>query len=234
LALAIITEKYSDGKSKTLRTTAPLSSELRRQADQLDSRVHTQIQHLETELVAAGLLDVPIPATGSVKARGGVPLWHRVGRELVRIAKEAGVRSVRERRWLWEAIDNLYASERLKRASRGKTRMHFEYCFRLAQYPLELASKMNWSEWVYFFDSLTVREEPRADKWLKTRLEAESALDRRTFRRFTENLNRRIRKMDTSILSTRELFDLYDATWQSTAKELAVASPLKGQKVHQP
>jgi hypothetical protein len=222
VALAIITEKYSDGKSRTVRTTAPLSSELREQADRLDSRLRKQIEHLETNLIAGGLLDAHIPATGSIKPRGSVTLWHAVGRELVRIAKEAHVGSARERRWLWEAIDNLYASERLKRASRGKTRMHFEYCFRLAQFPLELASKMNWSEWVYFFDSLTVREEPRADKWLRGRLQAESTLDRRTFRRFTENLNRRIRKMDTSILSTRELFDIYDTIWESTSKELAV------------
>lgn len=222
--LAIITEKYGDGRSKAVRTTAPLSPALRKQAERLDSHLHKKMQQLESRLIAADLLDETIPPAGAPKSKGSVALWHAVGAELVRLAKEAGIKGTRERRWLWEAIDNLHATERLRRAGRGRTRLHFEYCYRLAQFPGRIAGKMYWSEWVYFFDSLTVREEPRADDWLHGKLQSETNVDRKVFRRFTENLNRQIRKMDTSVLSRDELFALYGAAWTTTGKELKAAS----------
>ena len=77
-------------------------------------------------------MDAAIPPAGSVKPRGSVDLWHRVGRELDAIAKKYDVKGLRERRWLWDAISNLHATERIKRVNRGRTRQHFEYCYRLA------------------------------------------------------------------------------------------------------
>jgi hypothetical protein len=223
--LAVITEKYGDGRSKTIRATGPMSADLRTQAERLDSRLHREVRQLEARLADEGLLGEAGGQADAAKSKGSAALWYEVGVELGRLAMEASVKGVRERRWIWEAIENLHATDRIKRASRGRTRTHFEYCYRLAQFPREIAVSMNWSEWVYFFDSLTVREEPRADEWLRDRIWSARVLDRRSFRRFTENLNRRIRKMDTSVLSKQELFELYDQLWKSTVRDLQSNPP---------
>ena len=221
MSFTIITEKYADGRAKTIRSTVPLSSELSRQAERLDAKLKKTIQALEAKLVNEGLLAQDIPRAGTPKSRGSVALWYAVGKELEHIVRDERIQGLRERRWLWEAVENLHATERLKRASRGRTRMHFEYCFRLAQFPADVADKMNWSEWVYFFDYLTVREEPRADQWLRRKIQRDTMPERATFRRFTENLNRRIRRMDTSVLSERELAAIYDQVWENTSHDLS-------------
>jgi hypothetical protein len=220
MEIAIITEKYGDGRAKTIRSTIPLSTELRKQAERLDSKLQRRMQELEAKLIGEGLLGQDIPRAGSPKSRGSVDLWYSVGKQLSGIVKEERIKGPRERRWVWEAIENLHATERVKRASRGRTRMHFEYCYRLGQFPVEVAKKMHWSEWVYFFDSLTVREEPRADKWLRIKIQQDAAVDRIMFRRFTENLNKRIRRMDTSVLSEKELAHVYDQVWSATKTDL--------------
>src|SRR5690242_15456412 len=97
---------------------------------------------------------------------GDVELWYALGAAKGTICNKVGIEGARERRWLWEAIQNLHASARINRIQRRRARNYFEYCFRLAKFPKAITTKLNWGEWVYFFDSLTVREEPRADRWL--------------------------------------------------------------------
>ncbi len=220
--LSIITEKFGDGRAKTLLSTIPLTTELSRQAERLDSKLHKKMEAVEAKLIGEGLLDQEVPRAGTPKSRGSVELWHAFGKQLSGLVQEEHIKGPRERRWLWESLENLHTTERVKRASRGRTRMHFEYCYRLAQFPPEVAKKMNWSEWVYFFDSLTVREEPRADRWLRRKIQDVTSVDRKMFRRFTETLNQRIRRMDTSVLSEREVSTLYDEIWCSTKSELPV------------
>lgn len=225
---AIITEKHPEGAARTLRSTVhPPPPELQKRAAALDSFLSRRIKEIEAGLAKAGLLDEGAARRGSDKPKGNVSLWHALGRELNRICREWHVAGRRERRWLWEAIENIHATERIKRARRGRTRLHFEYCYRLAQFPLETAARLNWSEWVYFFDSPTVREEQRADEWLRRTVAAAPHIDRRLFRRLTENLNRRIRGMDTSVLSKKELFALYAAVWKATTREIGRAARAK-------
>ena len=135
-----------------------------------------------------------------------------------------GIVGTRERRWLWEALQNLHASRRISRAVRGRTRNHFEYCYRLAQFSSGFASQIKWSEWVYFFDSRTVREENRIDEWLQRLTQKGDKITRQLFRRFSELLNDRIRKLDTSVLNKTELFAIYDAAWVAAKRELSSKS----------
>jgi hypothetical protein len=218
--LAVITERHPNGSVKTmLSSVQPPTPQMQHAADELDAYLHKRISSLEKRLAAAGLLQ----ASGQGRtARGGVKLWYSVGMALDRIVEARDIQGARYRRWLWEAITNLHATDGIKRAERGRTRMHFEYCYRLAKFPEAVAERMNWGEWVYFFDSLTVRGEARADEWLRRTIASQPEIDRRTFRRFSEALNRVVRNKDTSVLSDSELSDLYQAVWESTK---AVALP---------
>ncbi len=221
MSFAIITEKYSGGGVKTLRSSAvPLTPKLNERAKALDRYLSKRIPAIEKELVDTNLLDARIAKPDEFRSQGNVRLWHTLGGNLRAICAEFGIQGLRERRWLWEAIEKLYATDRIRRAGRGRTRSHFEYCYRLSQFPLEFAERVNWSEWVYFFDSRTVREEPRVDEWLMSLVGKGEKTDRQTFRRFTERLNRRVRNLDTSELTKPELFEIYEKTWQETKTEL--------------
>jgi hypothetical protein len=220
MGFAIITEKYPGGNIKTLRSDPfPPTPELADSARTIDSYLARRIPEIEKELINAKLLDEKIPHPGQRKHGGSVLLWHTLGQKMKSICEEYGITGRRDRRWLWEAVTNIHASERIKRARRGRARGHFEYCYRVSQFPIEFAKQINWSEWVYFFDSRTVRDERRADEWLMTLVHNGEHINRRTFRRFTQNLNRRIENLDTSVLTTNELFGIYSSIWQKTKIE---------------
>lgn len=217
MAFAIIVNKNPNGTPRTIRSSSvPLTQALRKKAESLDTYLAREIPAIEGRLARTGLIPKRIPKRGDAKSRADVKVWHAVGAALDRICKQRNVSGVRQRRWVWEAIANIHATDRILRASRGPARNHLEYCFRLGQFPRELAVQLRWAEWVYFFDSLTVRQERRADKWLLLLLQREQELDRKLFRRFSENLNKKLRKKDTSVLTDSELFKIYDSTWVAT------------------
>jgi hypothetical protein len=216
MELAIITERNPrDNSVRTMRSTVqPPTAAMAERAEELDRFLRSRMDRLQRTLTRKGLVEGP-------RSKGSVELWYAVGRSLDEIVQSQGIKGVRYRRWLWDALDNIPNGDTLKRARRGKTRLHLEYCYRLAQFPGSLAKKMNWSEWVYFFDSPTVREEPRADTWLAGTIEAEQSIDRQTFRRFAELLNSRIKHKDTAVLSDTELFAQYQSAWDETKYELS-------------
>jgi len=215
MKFAIIIEKYPGGDIKTLRSTVvPMTSDLEKHARELDSYLSKRIPTIEKELIDSKLLNEKISTKGTRKNRGNVLLWHALGQKLSAICKEKDINTRRERRWLWEAIEKIHATERIKRAKRGH-RHHFEHCYRLSKFPLKFAKQLNWAEWSYFFDLRTVREEQRVDNWLMTLVKRNEKVNRRLFRQFMVRLNKRVRKLDTSILSDSELFAIYDEEWES-------------------
>lgn len=223
MGFAIITEKDAHGHV-TIRSTSTLTAELEKQAKVLDKYLKKRIQEIEKELVADGLLTEVIEGNGPKQDKGSVLLWHALGTKLRAICQQEGITGRRERRWLWEAVENIYSTQRIRRSTRGHTRVHFEYCYRLSGFELEFAKEVNWSEWVYFFDSRTVREEPRIDDWLRAVVAQGQKINRKIFRRFVQYLNRRVRDLDTSELDQQELFPIYDAVWKETLKEVDCVS----------
>jgi hypothetical protein len=205
---------------KTLRSTVqPPTPAMEAAAEELDATLQRDIVNLEHALIKLGLLNTD-------GTKGSVELWYAVGVVLDGIVKEYAISGSRYRRWLWDAIDNLHASDRIKRARRGRTRRHFEYCYRLAQFPEDVAKQLKWSEWVYFFDSPTVRDEPRADEWLGSVIKAPEPIARQRFRRFAVMLNKRVRRKDTTVLSDAELFLEYQVAWDESGQESSSRPPV--------
>lgn len=179
-----------------------------------------RIPQIEQELISLGVLEKTIPKDQTKLGRGDVLLWYSLGKKLRSLCQEKKILGRKERRWLWEAIENIHATRRIIRAARGRTRIHFEYCYRLSKVPLEFADQINWSEWVYFFDSRTVREEPRIDDWLLKLVNRGEKINRKIFRQFVERLNKRVKKLDTSELNQEELFLIYEELWNQTKQSI--------------
>ena len=224
MEIAIITERRATGGAVVLTNQIAPRRALVDQAERLDRELHQEVANLEESLTREGLLTGSGENDAASRPREVVHLWHAVGVELRKIVERHGFEGSRERRWLWEAISNLHASPQIKRAERGRNRNHFEYCYRLSRIPLATAQRIKWSEWVYFFDSTTIRGETRAAEWLQAVLDRGDTASREHFRKFSERLNVRIRKLDTSVLSRKELYALYDEAWSLT-KEAPEAVP---------
>jgi hypothetical protein len=221
--VAIITDTTPTGGPLIRSSVAAPGPQLFEEAERLDRTLRDEIRDLEASLVDRGLL-AELPNEPAARAgRGGVALWHSLGVGLRDIAERHLLTGLRERRWLWEAIEKRHASPRVLRAGRGRNRNHFEYCFRLSRFPIGLATQLQWSEWVYFFDSRTVREEQRIDEWLVQRLRGPGRITRAQFRRFSEALNARLRTLDTSVLSNSELFRIYDEAFHVATSQIADA-----------
>lgn len=217
----IVIERLPTGEPRIVSNQVAPRRSLVDQAEKLDKLLNTEVKQLEESLVARGLLPDDVSPEGARLPRGDVRLWHATGVGLRRIAERHDFGGAQERRWLWEAIYNLHATTRIKRAERGRNRNHFEYCYRLGKIPLQLAERIKWSEWVYFFDSITIRGETRAVDWLEGVLPKREKVTRRSFRKFSEKLNERIRDLDTSVLSRDELYALYDGAWNAASAEAA-------------
>lgn len=218
LGFAIAT-RIENGTLMYSSTVIPPPEEDMDRAKELGQHLSVKIPEIEKNLKSEFRR-----ARGRKHRPGDARMWRTLGEELGRICKTYSVENARERQWLWEAIQNLYASDFIKKKERGKTRNHFEYCYQLAQFPSEFSDQINWSEWVYFFDSRAVREDQRTVVWLKRKVEASSAVDRREFRRFIERLNKRIQKLDTSVLTDDELFEIYDSVWSQVVLEVKAAA----------
>src|SRR5437879_12968906 len=111
MGFAIITEKYSGGNAKILRSSSlPLTQDAVEQANVLDRYLSKKVRGIELELIRDGLLDEKIPSEEAVKSKGNVRLWYSLGSELRKICEERGISGIRERRWLWDAIEKLHAT----------------------------------------------------------------------------------------------------------------------------
>jgi len=223
-----IATRIENGMPMYRSTVIPPPEEDMERAKRLGQYLTTRIPEIEK-----GLKSEFRRARGRKHRPGDARMWRTLGEELERICKMYSLENARERGWLWEAIQNLYASDFIKKKERGRTRNHFEYCYQLAQFPAEFSDQINWSEWVYFFDSRPVREDQRTVAWLKKKVETNTAVDRREFRRFIERLNKRIQKLDTSVLTDEELFAMYESVWNQAVLEVAgVADVRLGKNIH--
>jgi len=218
VAVAIATGKDEAGSLIIRSMVFPLTDEQIAQAKKLDRYLSIRVPEIERELKEEAR-----KAKRKKLRQGDVLSWHSLGAKLRAICEEYSINAARERQWLWQSLQNLHASDFIKKKERGKTRNHFEYCYELSRFPIEFASLIKWSEWVYFFDSRMVREDSRVTDWLYKKAQADQSLGRQHFRRFVQKLNKRIGHLDTSVLTDGELFAICDTVWGEVDQELAVA-----------
>lgn len=209
--MAVIVEKDERGKPAVIKSVAfpPTLQELK-VAEELDALLAKRIPEIEAELIQRGLLRVGLPSRNGPAKGGSVLLWYEVGGRLQAIVEDTRLVKPAERRWLWKAI-RMYATRRILRKDRGNSRLHLEYCYRVSKLPWSCVHRLQWDDWVYLLDSTSFRQEPRADEWIQSRVEELSALRREEFRGLVQCLNAALKKKDTSILTTEELFSKYDA-----------------------
>jgi hypothetical protein len=179
----------------------------RNKADRLDRLLEKGIKRLTTDLKKNRLM--PRKA-----GQGRTRTYWEVGRALRDVADDSNLLERAELPLFWRNA-KLYLPEVLLYRDRGPYREHLWYCYRLASYPSELASKMSWGEWVTIFDSTGINQEPRFDTWFKTKLSQwQESLGRSWIRIFAPCVNAMLGNIYTYDLTDVELFSCYEAAWQ--------------------
>lgn len=183
----------------------------RGRADRLDRMLEQRIKRLIADLKRKRLL--PQKA-----GEGSTATYWEVGKALREVAAHKELFDEAELPLLWQNA-KMYIPTELRYRDRGPYREHLWYCYRLASYPGELASKMSWGEWVTIFDSTGINQELRFDEWFNTKLSHQpERIGRRWIRIFAPCVNTMLGNIYTPDLTDKELFSCYEAAWQVVGK----------------
>ena len=204
--MAIIFEKDTLGKPKIIKSIIfPPTKEEEEVAIKFDNLLIKSIPKIEEEFIKGGLLS----SKKSIKKnQGNIELWFSLGKKLREIIFDSGLVKKNEYIWALQVIRK-YLSLELLRKDRG-SRLHLDYCIRVSNLPWDSIKKMNWGDWVYFLDSKSLRNELRADDWIKENINELSKLNRTQFRELAKKINKALKDIDTSIYTEKELFEVYN------------------------
>ena len=212
--MAIILEKDPQGKPKKMKSTVfPPTKKEEEIAIIFDNFLQKSIPEIEQEFIEKGLLS---HKRLTKNPQGNVKLWFTLGGRVKKIIHENNLVKPSEYIWALEAVRN-YMSPRLLRKDRG-SRLHLDYCIRVSDFPWEEIKRRNWSDWVYLMDSKSLRNETRADIWIRKNIKELSKLGRKQFRGLVQKINTELKDIDTSVYNNKELFSIYDSVLTGSLK----------------
>lgn len=167
-------------------------------ADDLDQKIVSSFEHLINELVSKSYFE----------KREKVKIYWLLGKLTNSLLFDAALPKS-EVSYFFENI-KLRLPKNLAAKDRGPNREHIKYCHRLGTYDESTATTLKWSEWVYLFDSASINNETRFDKWFNMVLKEESSFfDRTNVRLIGKILNTFFYRLETSDLSDVELERCY-------------------------
>lgn len=203
--MAVIVEKSPQVRYRAMGGS--LMPEDTERAQRLDKLLEKRLRQLKADLESKHLM----PRS---QGKGSLQTYWMVGQALREVAKHEELLVSAELPLLWVAAKQMYLPKELLYEDRGPYREHLYYCYRLSAYPLPLAKKMNWGEWVTIFDSAGINQEPRFDKWFQAKLKGEgSGISREQIRTFVPCLNKMLKDISIEDLEDDELFNCYEASW---------------------
>lgn len=204
--MTVIIKYDQEGKPQYRSAKGIGSTEVERnRAQQLDAILKKSFFGFKQHLIKNGLLDSD--------TSGNVKLYWELGDILRKIFYESGYIDPSEKHLYWLNA-RLYVPEELLAKDRSPSRIHLEYCFRLAGFPKEKAIQLNWTDWTDFFDRPGINREVRFDKWLEKKMHEEpNKFSRRDVRMFTLIIHQLLKNKATSDLSDEQLKRCYDSAW---------------------
>jgi hypothetical protein len=208
MAVIIREERIIGGKKekniKVFKSDRLLTTEARKQAEELDDFLSQKMDDIAGELKGLDLVKL------KGKRRGVLKLWYELGMRLSFVMDTAIVMP-EDRRHVWRALydhaGDLSPGTPKTRASKGY-RNHFSYCYKIGQLDWDFVNGAgDWSAWVEFHDSQVIRDDGRIIKWLGLKSKDSSITGRGWLRPLAKSIRNSFKGMDTSIFSEKELFE---------------------------
>ena len=221
--MAVVTEYNKEGNPIIESFGSIASADDRARALILADELKEAVPKMESDLVARGLL----PKNLKAKQSGNAETWWELGARLAKLIDGNELIKTSDMQLIWGAVA-LYASDRIKKADRGKKRDHFRNCYRLNKLPKNKVLKNQWSQWSYLLDSTSLRADKRADKWLQRNIDKIAPLKRDPFRKMVQFFNNEVckkGKIEFEIFSDDEFHELWD---QKLVEYLSTTNDNKG------
>lgn len=114
----------------------------------------------------------------------------------------------RERIFFWQEIDSF--TENDQKAFRGSNRHNYEMCYRISQYPFDVACKLNFRTWQSFLDRINLWDDDRFIYWLARSNKHKKNMYVREFGMMLDYIKK---EKDTIVYSHSEINDLYELIW---------------------
>jgi hypothetical protein len=133
---------------------------------------------------------------------------YRIGRFLDSFLNRKKINQF-ERLFLWDEIKNFTNSELQQTKDRSDKQGFYEYCYRLAQYNEIIVFKFTWRQWSELLDRSVILKDDRLLLWLSNNI-----TDDDDFRLFLLIINHYLKKFDTTVFRTNELFYKYDQIFE--------------------
>lgn len=199
--------KYDENGSPYFRSARGIGSTVkeRENAKKLDALVRGEISNLIKKLKNEKKIEK--------NTQGNTELYWELGSTTRRIFYNSTLVEPAEKNLFFLNVQ-IHCPKELLAKDRGPKRIHLEYCFRLAGFSKEKATKMNWGEWVYLFDSPGINREQRFDGWWNIKMSLEpSKLTRIHIRFFAQCVNNLTKKIETNDLTNEQLNKCYEICW---------------------
>jgi len=187
---------------KVYKTDRPLTTEAKKQAEELDDFLSTKLSDILNDIKKKDLL--------KLKNKPGVlRLWYEVGKNLTFI-NDTSIIPAEDRKYIWRAIydhaKELKPGKLNVRAVERPENSHFAYCYNLSKYSWDFIKNAgNWTAWVEFFDSLVIRKDNRIIEWLGTIQNFSTGSKQNWLRKLTRKIRRDFKNIDTKVFSDSEL-----------------------------
>lgn len=204
--MAIILIK--NGQKVYQSQTGIVTESEKEKADKLDIALKKDIQNLENAWIESGVL------TKSGIKKDAQKIWYDMGKLLNDIIDRFKIRGTEEESYFWQAIYD-YVSDKIQKLPppkkyKEKTRNHFRLCAKMAEWSWdEVRGVGNWSVWRDLFDNSKLMDDDRVFEWVVNSIQA-LKLGHKEYRPFIHAVRRRLKKIDTSILTTEELWSKLD------------------------
>jgi hypothetical protein len=200
--------QYDDKGYPMFKSSKGIGStdEDRQKARKLDKLILTQLELLTNRLEKNGIT--------KKYSKTKVEAYWELGFVLREILDNSHLIDPSEKYLFWLNV-NLHLPKELKVKDRGPNRIHVEYCYRLSGMDKTIALFLNWSEWVFLFDSPAINKEHRFDIWFSKKIIEDGQIVRRQdIRLFAQHLNTMLNKIETSDLHDDQLSLCYEAAWE--------------------
>jgi len=175
----------------------------RRRADKIDGDLKETISKLERRWKNKGLV------SEKKRKSNALTVWYELGSELNRIGNQYRIFGTTDEPPFWRALYDIVPKtvqrKRMPKRSKEWRRNHFRLCALMAKRSFTEIKRVGaWSVWRDLFDNAKLFDDPRVFDWVAGKITKVSG-GHKSIRPFIHAVRRRIKRLDTTILSDDEL-----------------------------
>ncbi len=199
--MAILIKK--NNKNIFVSGTGVVTNDEKERAEKLSVELKKSFADLETGFIRRGLL------TNSGIKKDALQIWYAIGGVLNHTLDKYGIRGSVDEPYFWQSIYD-YTSKRIQRnpppkRSQEWKRNHFRLCAKMAERKWEDVKEVgSWSVWRDLFDNNKILEDDRILDLVVEKIK-ELHKGHKELRPFIHKIRRNLKKVDTSVLSDKEL-----------------------------